>query len=88
MDQSILFVVNPESKAGKTGKTWDKTYEQIRSHLKGSYDYVIADGRGKGIEATMDGIQAGYNTIVSVGGEGSNNEVANGVINSGKDVTL
>ncbi len=89
MDQSILFVVNPESKGGKTGKTWLKTFEIIKPLLTNPHDFVIADGIGSGITSTLDGIKDGYTTIISVGGEGSNNEVANGIYRSGnKDVSL
>ncbi|MDH5401100.1 MAG: diacylglycerol kinase family protein [Candidatus Heimdallarchaeota archaeon] len=88
-DKSVYFVVNPHSRAGKTGKNWDKMYTKIQQLIKYPSDFKIADGIGTGLEATTDAIKEGYTTIVGVGGEGTINECVNGIYNSNKkEITL
>lgn len=87
-DRSILFVVNPEANAGRTGKNWEKTYENIKKTLNITSDYVIANGISTGLEKTLDGIKEGYTDLIAVGGDGALNEVTNGIYQSGKSINL
>ncbi len=88
MDYSVGFVVNPESRGGETGRTWEKRLKVIERELKHPFEYRIAEGIGTGVATTKDLISDGHNMIVSVGGEGTTNEVVNGIMESGVDVVL
>ncbi len=81
MSNSIHFIVNPQSQGGRTGKTWESQFAVIKSALDGyDIDYIVADGIGKGVEATLEAVNAKFDTVISVGGEGTANEVVNGIM--------
>ncbi len=82
-DQKFLFIVNPHAHGGRTGKNWEKTYSIIKKELLFDNDFIIADGIGTGVEASLDAAKSNeYTSIISVGGEGSANEVLNGIYQS------
>ena len=80
--------MNPNSHGGKTGKEWDKQEKIISDYLGNNFSYKLADGIGTGTQITKDAIQEGCNTIISVGGEGTANEVLNGIIETDPSVPL
>lgn len=78
----ILFVINPE--AGKN-KSQDIAFS-IREKMKFSnieFDIVKTTEPGEAIDISKKGLIDGYDTIVAVGGDGTVNEVAMGLILSG-----
>jgi diacylglycerol kinase (ATP) len=83
-----MFVVNPKARGGKTRNNWETWEKIIERNLSVPYDYTWADGIGIGTAVTKDAIQEGYNTIVGVGGEGTINEVINGILPKNIGVTL
>lgn len=88
-DDSICFVVNPQARGGENGEEWNKVYDKISQKLNTQHDFVIADGIGTGVTSTIDAINDGYNKIISVGGEGTTNEVVNGIYKANtNNVTL
>lgn len=81
MDSSlpaVMFIVNPNSRGGQTGKLWGKYKKEIIKSLPNPWDFKLADEMGKGITFTKQAIEDGFTTIVGVGGEGTINEVVNG----------
>ncbi len=82
--KSTLFIVNPESRGGKTKKLWEKYLLKIETNYEKDYDHVIANGIGSGYEATRNAIDDGYETLIAVGGEGTINEIVNAVYFSKK----
>ncbi len=83
------LIVNPAAGAGKTAKRWP----QIKSYLEKMglrYEHVLTEAPGHAVTLAADAVKKGYELIVSVGGDGTINEVVNGLYQSGslKDVTL
>ncbi|HSG68259.1 MAG TPA: diacylglycerol kinase family protein [Bacteroidales bacterium] len=74
-----LVVVNPNAGSRKGEKDWP----EIRSLLDGSgfaFDHVFTKNRRHAIEVTASMINSkGYRNIIVVGGDGTLNEVVNGV---------
>lgn len=72
-----LCVVNPESANGRTRKAW-KRMERALVKRSIEIDVRYTKGPGDATLITRKALQNGYNRIVSVGGDGTLNEVVNG----------
>jgi diacylglycerol kinase (ATP) len=75
-------IVNPEAGAGKTRRLWP----QIKSLFQGHglrFEHDITEAPGHAIELAAVAARNGYDMIVSVGGDGTVNEVVNGIHASG-----
>lgn len=80
----IAAVVNPASANGATLKRWPEiasAFEKEGIHFAHSF----TEGPGHATELTRDYLQGGYNLVVTVGGDGTANEVINGFF-SGNDL--
>ena len=74
-----LVVVNPQASIGKCGKDWPEI-KRILDESGLEYDFVVTERPGHAIEIVRDHItEKGYKKIVSIGGDGTNNEVINGI---------
>ena len=74
-----LVVVNPAASIGKCRKDWPEI-QQILINEGFYFDAVLTTGPGHAIELVRDGItEKGYKKIISIGGDGTNNEVINGI---------
>jgi YegS/Rv2252/BmrU family lipid kinase len=79
-----LVIVNPNAGNGKGKKEW----HIISSALKNrniDFDFRFTSGKGDATSLASDGIKEGYSKIITVGGDGTLNEVLNGVFQSGID---
>ncbi|MCB9639022.1 MAG: YegS/Rv2252/BmrU family lipid kinase [Myxococcales bacterium] len=74
---SVCFVVNPKSASGKTWEMWKQIEQELRV-LVGEFEVKRTTCSGDGIALTRDALREGFDLIVSVGGDGTNNEVVNG----------
>jgi len=74
--ETWFAVVNPASANGKTRKTWPKLYKKIREQDI-ALDYVFTNGPEEATTITRQALQS-YSQILSVGGDGTLNEVVNG----------
>ena len=72
-----VFIVNPASGNGTTGKLWDELSGRMRG-LGLEHDALMTHAPGDATELTARAILEGAETIVAVGGDGTINEVANG----------
>jgi diacylglycerol kinase (ATP) len=84
MSRSEMFiVVNPVSGSGKTGQRWAGIEERLR--IEGAqFEAEFTHEPGHATTLARDAVAAGYRTIVSVGGDGTLNEVVNGLIVDGR----
>lgn len=74
-----LVIVNPKASIGKAGKDWPQI-KQILEKEGIAFDYLITEYQGHAISLVRDSITGkGYKKIISVGGDGTNNEVVNGI---------
>ena len=74
-----LIVVNPAASIGKGGKDWPEI-KAILTNEGFDYDAVLTTHHGHAIELVRDSItEKGYTKIISIGGDGTNNEVINGI---------
>jgi YegS/Rv2252/BmrU family lipid kinase len=74
-----LVIVNPKASIGKAEKDWP-IIKQILINESVAFDFVVTEHQGHAIELVRDNItEKGYTKLVSVGGDGTNNEVINGI---------
>lgn len=77
MDAKVFFVVNPASAGKKTLKEWPVFEKQLRE--KGyKFDWAYTDRPEHATSITREVLKSGYDLVVSVGGDGTMNEVVNG----------
>ena len=74
-----LVVVNPKASVGKSGKDWP-VIRQILVNEGIEFDDVLTEYPRHAIEIVRNAIvEQGYRKFISVGGDGTNNEVINGI---------
>lgn len=82
-----LVIVNPKSASGSTRDKWSRTASDLRAHF-GPFNAAFTKANGHAIELAEQAANAGRQFIIACGGDGTINEVANGILRSGKDVEL
>lgn len=82
-----LVIVNPKSAGGSTQTRWSEIASDLRSHF-GAYTVALTKKPGDGTEIAERFIASGRRFIIACGGDGTINEVANGIIRSGEEVTM
>lgn len=83
---TALVIVNPQSGGGKTGRTWPSMLTAVE-HALGSVDVVPTERRGHAIEIAEKAAKQKRELVVAVGGDGTFNEVVNGVMRGGAGAT-
>ena len=82
---STAFLVNPASGNGSTGKRWPELARRA-SALGLEGETFFSERPGHLIELARDAVAGGATLVIAVGGDGTLNEVVNGV--AGRDVDL
>ncbi|CAN6568206.1 unnamed protein product [Malus baccata var. baccata] len=85
----LVFVVNPSSANGRTGKEWKKLLPYLRSRLGADCNICesLTSGPSHAIDITREAIREGADAVIAVGGDGTLHEVVNGFFWAGKTVT-
>ncbi|HEV8473334.1 MAG TPA: diacylglycerol kinase family protein [Methylomirabilota bacterium] len=81
-----LAVVNPAAGGGRTGHGWPRLQKTLGATL--AIDCALTAGPGDGERLAREAAAAGAPLVVSVGGDGTLNEVINGVLASGTPATV
>lgn len=82
-----LVIVNPKSASGSTREKWSAIASDLRTHF-GPYNVAFTKSPGDGIRLAARAVESGRKFIIACGGDGTINEIANGILRSGKDVEL
>lgn len=83
----ILIIINPNASKGEGLKKKDLILEAF-SKRGIKPDVAQTEAAADAIRLAREGASAGYRTIIAAGGDGTVNEVANGIITSGVDVEM
>jgi YegS/Rv2252/BmrU family lipid kinase len=78
-----LVIVNPNAGNGKGKKDWGKIVSILEKYGT-NYKELFTERKGHAIELSKEGIEAGYRKFLCVGGDGTLNEIVNGVFNQDK----
>ena len=78
----LWFVVNPAGANGRAERQWDRAAPQLRHGLRGRYRVkeLLTLRRGHAEELARAAAAAGAAAVVAVGGDGTVNEVVNGLM--------
>ena len=82
-----LVIVNPRSASGSTRDNWSMTSSELRAHF-GPFSVAFTRAPGHAVELAERAASSGRGFIIACGGDGTVNEVANGIIDSGVDAEL
>jgi len=74
-----LFVVNPASGGGRTGRIRDELRRVVERRL-GPCEFVFTERVGHGIDLAEKAARDGYELVVATGGDGTMNESAAGLV--------
>ncbi len=77
MSESTFVVVNPASAGGKTGKRWVELAARLRGRV-GDFEVGMTEAPQQATALVRDALGRGATHVVSVGGDGTHNEVVNG----------
>ncbi|MHA1366144.1 MAG: diacylglycerol/lipid kinase family protein [Candidatus Heimdallarchaeota archaeon] len=80
-DSTPYLIINPNSNNQKTGKEIEKILSTSKN-VFGDFSYEVTQQQGDGIPLAKKAIQEGYKTIVSIGGDGTLNEILNVAVNT------
>lgn len=78
----MFIIVNPASANGTTAKDWPQ-YKKLLLDSGYEFEAALTERPGHATELTREALKAGYKTIMSVGGDGTMNEVVNGFFEDG-----
>jgi len=85
MKKQIRFIVNPFSGIGKKGRLPQELEKQL-DHSQFDYSIVYTEDIGHATQLSQQAVSDKIDMVIAVGGDGSVNEVAKGII--GTDTTL
>lgn len=84
MNNKWFAIVNPYSGNGKTQKNWPVILKTLKKNNI-DIEYSFTSGQGKGIDITRQVLDSGYKKFIAVGGDGTINEVLNGLMFEGEE---
>lgn len=85
MTGSIVFIVNPRARGGRLGRIWPQIFSVLKQHLL-PFDRcceLLSKRRGDCQVLAQEAVHQGRSHIIAVGGDGTLNEVLNGLMDAG-----
>ena len=79
-------IINPAAGNSKAGKRWARI-NRLLKEANIEFDYTMSSARGDVINIAQKVITEGCRNIIGVGGDGTNNEILNGIMQSGVRTT-
>jgi len=76
-------IVNPMAGSHSVGREWSRINRQLQK-LGLSFDYEFTEHTGHAMEVARRSADIGYHCLIAVGGDGTVNEVANGLLCSNR----
>lgn len=74
-----VVVANPAAAGGRVGRDWDRHAATLHQHL-GEVRLLRTERMGHATELAREAVEDGATTVLSMGGDGTHNEVVNGIM--------
>ncbi len=71
-------IVNPRSAGGRTGRRWPELQARLQERIE-TFDAVFTQAQGDATRLAREALDDGVQQLVAVGGDGTVNEVVNGM---------
>lgn len=81
--EKILAIINPASNGGRTAKSWPRFYDYL-SNYNLNIEEIYTEYPGHAVKLAKNAVLKGYKYIMAVGGDGTVNEIINGLIENDK----
>ncbi len=81
------LIANPHSARGRTRALLPEIVEKLRQ-LNVDFDLEQTGAPGQAVELARQAVRAGYERLVAVGGDGTLHEVANGLLEMGREKSV
>jgi YegS/Rv2252/BmrU family lipid kinase len=82
--KEIFLVINPVAAGGRVKTIWEEQIKPLVDSYELEYDYEFTSSPQHAIEIARTRVYEGYKIICSVGGDGTANEVLNGILKAEK----
>src|SRR5919202_2634084 len=82
-----LIIVNPASASGATGRAWPGVASAVRRHF-GPFEVALTKRSGEAVEIAEREARSGRRLVIACGGDGTINEVANGILRAESEAEL
>ncbi|MBV9924979.1 MAG: diacylglycerol kinase family lipid kinase [Acidobacteria bacterium] len=87
MSKLPLIIVNPASASGATGRAWPGVASAVRQHF-GPFEVAFTKRSGEAVELAEREARGGRRLVIACGGDGTVNEVANGLLRADSETEL
>ena len=77
--EQTVVVANPNAAGGRVGKQWGALERELKLRL-GGVRLMLTERAGHATELAREAVAGGAKTILSMGGDGTHNEVINGIM--------
>lgn len=78
--ERLMLIVNPAAGGYATKRKWLSIQKYLKEQLEFSFDCCETEYPGHATSIAKEAISNGYNLLVAIGGDGTINEVANGIL--------
>lgn len=79
MNKKILAVINPVSSGGKTAKIWPNMSNYFKKEIN-NFSEIYTKKPGDAVRIAKEAVEADYDYLLAVGGDGTVNEIINGML--------
>ncbi|SIR39901.1 diacylglycerol/lipid kinase family protein [Halanaerobium kushneri] len=83
MDKKIIAIVNPAAGSGKTARIWPEKSAYLKKEFN-KFEDIYTEKPGDAVKIARSAVTENYDCIIAVGGDGTVNEIVNGMLSASR----